>query len=466
MFMTDPRIDYLVNPFMELVDDNNFDNLKNKMHIFTGVTGQGKTHSCLHDWIPKLFKTTDLIIYSVPEDSVREDRLFDNVAFECRARFHSTNTTKTNKRLFKNIIRDLIDGYKVLVAINHQSLSSGSAGKDFGDWIVDNDVNCAVIVDEAHLWTVSCFENYKSVTGNTPSNYDAVLFKWCMNVSSVTSKIFGITATPNAEHLNRINPAPGMEFSISNKFCPKELLIGKSAWLDDCDLFEKEDAEFALQRSLNKFIRRRGFANDKQTMMIQCAPVIDSKNANPWTIKYTMEKILNYLDQNQLFDSDEPILAVMSDKDKSMYSLDGSRIVCRDGDEEIKENLRDDDHPLTFLLTVEKGKCGMDIHNLSTYFTFRWNIKKDPSGEPVIISFLQQLGRFVRLNPGVRLNEYDLTEYAKTIKDDTMKVNNLISNNSFDVYLPKTSTWEHAVNVFKEQYCSDVVQGRKWVSTL
>jgi hypothetical protein len=464
--MTDPRIDYLVNPFMDLVNRNNFDNLKNKMHIFTGVTGQGKTHSCLYNWIPKLFEKKELVIYSVPEDSVREDKLFNNVAFDCRAKFHSTKSVKTNKRLFKNVIEDLNNGYKVMLTINHQSLSGGAAGKEFGDWIVDNKINCAVIVDEAHLWTVSCFENYKNVTGNTPSNYDAVLFKWCMNISNVTSNIFGITATPNAEHLNKINPAPGMEFSIANEFCPKEYLIGKSAWLDTCDLYEKENAEYALQNALTKFINRRGLAFQKQTMMIQCAPNIDGANANPWTIEYTKEKILSYLNDNQMFDCDEPVVAIMTSEDKAMYSLNGSRFVCSDGDEEIKENLRDPDHPLTFLMTVEKGKCGMDIHNLSAYFSFRWNIKRDSNGEEIIISFLQQLGRFVRLNPGIDLEEYDLTEYARSIKDNSQSVNQLIANNSFDVYLPKTTTWNHAVNVFKQYYCSTVIQGRSWIASL
>jgi hypothetical protein len=291
-----------------------------------------------------------------------------------------------------------------------------------------------------------------------------------MKVSEITSKIFGITATPNAEHLNKINPAPGMEFSIANEFCPKELLVGRSAWLDNCELFDMSDAVFALQHALAKFTNRRGFANKKQTMMVQCAPNIDSKNANPWTIEYTKKQILDYLEQNPWFDRDEPILAVMATvngkETKVMYAINGSYIVCDDGDAEIKENLRDPDHPLTFLLTVEKGKCGMDIKNLSSYMSFRSNVKRDSSGEEIIISFLQQLGRLVRLNPGVELDDYDLTDYARSIKDNPAMINQLIANNSFDVYLPNTSTWKWATEVFTKQYCSSVVQGRSWIGTL
>jgi len=470
--MSDPRIDYLVNPFMDLVSRNNFDNLKNKMHIFTGVTGQGKTHSCVYDWIPELLcgKETQLVIYSVPEDSVREDDLFEDIAFECGAKFESTRGHKNNKRLFNKVKKEINKGNPVLLTINHASLSGGSAGQEFGEWLVQENIDCAIIIDEAHLWTVSCFENYKNVTGNTPSDYNAVLFKWCMKVSEVTSKIFGITATPNAEHLNKINPAPGMDFCIVNQFCPKELLIGRSAWLDNCELFDMSDAVFALQHALSKFTNRRGFATKKQTMMLQCAPNIDSKNANPWTIEYTKKQILNYLEQNPWFDRDEPILAVMATvngkETKAMYAINGSYIICDDGDDEIKENLRDPEHPLTFLLTVEKGKCGMDITNLSSFMSFRSNVKRDSSGEEIIISFLQQLGRLVRLNPGVELDEYDLSEYARSIKDNPALINQLIANNSFDVYLPNTSTWKCATEVFTKQYCSTVVQARSWIGTL
>ena len=108
----------------------------------------------------------------------------------------------------------------------------------------------------------------------------------------------------------------------------------------------------------------------------------------------------------------------------------------------------------------------MDIKNLSSYMSFRSNVKRDSSGEEIIISFLQQLGRLVRLNPGVELDDYDLTDYARSIKDNPAMINQLIANNSFDVYLPNTSTWKWATEVFTKQYCSSVVQGRSWIGTL
>ena len=70
----DPRIDFLVNPFIKLINKKGFSKIRETMHIFRGVTGQGKTYTCIHDWIPALLeKNVRLLVYSVPFNEIRQD---------------------------------------------------------------------------------------------------------------------------------------------------------------------------------------------------------------------------------------------------------------------------------------------------------------------------------------------------------------------------------------------------------
>ena len=157
----DPRIDYLVKPFLELVNSEKFCETRTRMHIFCGVTGQGKTYTCIHDWIPELLsKGLKLIVYSVPFNEIRQDEEFENMALNNSANIsaHVVYDFDKARRILKNK-----QSNPVILIVTNQNWT-GNRGKMFQKWIISNikTTPTAFFLDESHTWLVSCNENYRN----------------------------------------------------------------------------------------------------------------------------------------------------------------------------------------------------------------------------------------------------------------------------------------------------------------
>lgn len=457
----DPRIDYLVNPFNELINSKDFSNVRETMHIFRGVTGQGKTYTCIQDWIPALLhKGLRLIVYSVPFNEIRQDDQFEIAA----AKNNANVAYDFNKaqRLLKNK-----DANPVILIVTNQNWT-GLKGKTFQKWIISNvkSIPFGFILDEAHTWTVSCNENYRDVVGSNTPAYEAALFKDLSKLGRKTPYIFGMTATPNAEMIGTVISSPGMSFSVVNKMADKSLLISKTSWLNSIEFYEKGDEQFAFENSIHNFCKKQ--TSDKPVMMIQVC-----KEPNDWNVSKTLDHLKNYLKLDSSFDFNEKLIVVLTDKNKFVTDLDGNRE--RVNDETALDYLRDPNNSARFLIVVEKGKCGMNIHNLSSYFSFRFVDKRDTEGTYITTNFLQTAGRFVRPNASYALDsENDLTNYVHSVKYNseygkskkTRLMNELIDDNSFDICVPNTLTWIESMRIFREDYCSSTIDAREWIDSI
>lgn len=456
----DPRIDYLVNPFNDLINKKNFSNVRNTMHIFRGVTGQGKTHTCIQDWIPALLhEGVRLIVYSVPFNEIRQDD-----QFEIAAAKNSANVAygfDKAQRLLKNR-----NANPVILIVTNQNWT-GLKGKTFQKWVISNkDIPVAFILDEAHTWTVSCNENYRDVVGSNTPAYEAVLFKDLSKLARETPYIFGMTATPNAEMIGTVVSSPGMNFSVVNEMAHKNLLISKTAWLNSVEHYPKGDEQFAFENSIHNFCKKETV--DKPVMMIQVC-----KEPNEWNVSNTLEHLKEYLKLDASFDFDEKLIIVLTDKKKFVTDLEGN--TERVNDETALDYLRDPDHSARFLIVVEKGKCGMNIHNLSSYFSFRFVDKRDTEGTYITTNFLQTAGRFVRPNASYALDsQSDLTSFVRSVKNSSEYtksnkiriLNELVDGNSFDICVPNTDTWIESMRIFREDYCSSAIDAREWIESV
>lgn len=457
----DPRIDFLVNPFIKLINKKGFSKTRETMHIFRGVTGQGKTYTCIHDWIPALLeKNVRLLVYSVPFNEIRQDEQFEIAA----AKYGSMVAYDFGKatRLLKNKEVD-----SVILVVTNQNWT-GFKGKNFQKWLITNieSIPTAFILDESHTWTVSCDENYKKVTGNNTPSYDAVLFKQLTKLSRVTPYIFGMTATPNAEMIGTVITSDGMDYIIVNEMAHKSLLISKTAWLNSISFYEKGDEQFAFENFLHNFCKKETV--DKPVMMIQAC-----QERSEWNASNTLEHLKAYLDLDGCFDSDEKLIVVLTDKKKFVTDLEGN--IEKVNDETALDYLRDPEHPARFLIVVEKGKCGMNVHNLSSYFSFRFTDKKDGEGTIITTNFLQTAGRFVRPNASYALDSNsDLTNFVYSVKNSSQYtksqkariLNELIDGNSFDICVPNTDTWVESMRIFREDYCSSTIDAREWIESV
>jgi len=458
----DPRVDYLVNPFNNLINKKKFSDVRKTMHIFRGVTGQGKTYTCIHDWIPRLLeKNVRLIVYSVPFNEIRQDDEFETAAAKYGANvvynFHKAQRFLKNK-----------NGNPVILIVTNQNWT-GEKGKNFQKWVVSNieSIPTAFILDEAHTWTVSCQPNYRAVTGNNTPSYEAILFKQLSKLSRVTPYMFGMTATPNAEMIGTVLTATGMTFEIVNEMADKSLLISKTAWLNTIEHYKRGAEQYAFENFTSKFLGK--VSDDKPVMMIHVC-----REPNLWNVENTLAHLKSYLKLvDAAIDTDEKTIVVLTDKRKFITDLDGNEE--RVNDEKALDYLRDPEHPARFLIVVEKGKCGMNVSNLASYFSFRFVDRKDMEGTFIITNFLQTAGRFVRPNASYALDSNnDLTSYVLSIKNnaeytDSQKkriLDELISVNSFDICVPDTETWRESMTIFSRDYCSSVIDARWWVDVV
>ena len=462
----DPRIDYLVKPFMKLVNQKEFSNKRNTMHILRGVTGQGKTHTCIHDWIPTLLsKGIRLMVYSVPMNEIRQDDEFEIASLEYDVRpFVVRDEFDKAQHFLENTKHPII-----FITTNQNW--TGDKGRLFQDWAIDNLGNnkIAFFLDEAHTWLVSCHPNYRTVVGSSTPTYEAILFKQLSKLTEVTPYVFGITATPNSEMLGDIEPAPGMKFEIVNEMADKKLLISRTAWLNRLDHYEKGEEEFAFQQTIDDFMRKE--SENKPVMMIHVC-----REPNEWDVDNTLEYLKNYLEISGPFDKsqNQKLIVVLTDKKKFVTDINGNREALND--QTALKYLRDPKHPARFLIVVEKGKCGMNVQNLSSYFSFRFIDRKDLEGLYITTSFLQTAGRFVRPNVSKNYldNNNDLTNFIRSVKEDTNYtktqkksiIDNVINTNSFDIHVPKTETWVESMRIFREDYCSSTRDARKWVKSI
>lgn len=457
----DPRIDYLVNPFNDLINKKDFSNVRNIMHIFRGVTGQGKTYTCIQDWIPALLhKGLRLIVYSVPFNEIRQDE-----QFEIAAAKNSANVAydlDKAQRLLKNK-----NANPVILIVTNQNWT-GRKGRTFQKWLISNieSIPTSFILDESHTWTVSCNENYRDVVGSNTPEYEAALFKDLSKLARKTPYIFGMTATPNAEMVGTVITGPGMNFLVVNEMAHKSLLISKTGWLNSMQFYQKGGEKFAFENSIYNFCKKE--TSDKPVMLIQVC-----KEPNEWNVSKTIDHLKNYLKDVGPFDSDEKLIVVLTSEKKFVTDLDGN--TEKVDDETALDYLRDPGHSARFLIVVEKGKCGMNIHNLSSYFSFRFVDKRDTKGTFITTNFLQIAGRLVRPNASYALDsENDLTSFVRSVKTGSeytksakkRTLNKLIDGNSFDICVPNTDTWIESMRIFREDYCSSVIDAREWIDSI
>lgn len=467
--------EYLTVPFLELINRDDFYMMKNEMKIITGVTGQGKTYHTAKTFIPYMYehKGLEFFVVSVPQTEILDKEIFEDVAYSNGMIYVNNNPSEA--------MRHSKAGRKVLLTTTHQSFVV-SGGAPLVDFLENSGVKFSVFIDEAHTWLVSDAENYKQVMGHGGGSsqiYEGKLFKALERLSKVTPYIFGLTATPNREQNQVIDTIGSMTFRVINKFPTTDLLIGRTAWRNETQWLKGNRGEqknhfvenmLLFEKSIEKLFRQEWNTDIKKTMMICCA---NADDRHGYTLSRIKNHLENFLSSHNLASDNEFIYAVMvSEGNKEIptgiYSVNGSRICV--SEDSIKERLIDPKDPLRIVLVVQKGKMGMNINNLKTLVSFRWQDKRvgyAKDSEELIEFAVQVLGRLVRLNPTIPFKNfveqygYSLNEYVKGLSyEEKIK---LIQANSFDILIPYTKMWRSASDRFTEQYVSTVQQAQEWL---
>jgi len=344
-------------------------------------------------------------------------------------------------------------------------------------------------VDESHSWMISHIDNYRNVMGSNTPKYEGGLFKMLSKLAERTPYIFGLTATPNAEQINKVPVIGCMKFEVINDYPKLKETIGRSGWIGAVTRYElghKLDSEnnntggifyAAVELHLEK-----SYKYGKRTMMIK------TERANG-ALMWTMDAIQNSLkywakDGNSEYlgnsEHKSDVIAVMTHSFKGFINF----IPCGFGtkiehttrtEDEIKEALSDPNHNCQILLVVEKGDMGMNIHNLKTIFSFRKTDKEMTTlydKEPITENAIQTVGRAMRINTGVSNEEftdkwgYDLTDYVKKGLKSDDEVEALLELNSLDLYVPDNEMWNASIEAIREDLCPSKEMASAWINQI
>ena len=142
-------------------------------------------------------------------------------------------------------------------------------------------------------------------------------------------------------------------------------------------------------------------------------------------------------------------------------------------EQEVKNALANPEHACQILIVIEKGKMGMNIHNLKTYMSFRKTDKEMSSkydNKPITETAKQIVGRFMRIWTGmtnekfVKEYGYDLTEYVKNLDEDGLK--SLFKLNSYYLYVPNNEMWRAAIKMIKKDLSPSIETANAWVKQI
>jgi hypothetical protein len=467
---------YLINPFMKEVNHTGFPTSNNVFKMIIGTTGLGKTYTTFNTFIPYLFdeKDLDVILFTYPLTEVYNEE--DAFAVELQTK-NKIKVVDSEGDLTK--VPFLVsNGFKVFIPVTHQKLIN-SSNKFFIDNLVQQGLKVGWFVDEPHTW-LACSDkgNYKDSVGSHNILYNASLYKEVSKISAISPYVFGTTATPTAEHQYLIEPFGDMKFKIINTYPTTQEMISRAGWFGGEQYFDINNENETLY-VFNNFVDRHMEKNElfgKRVMMIQCG----RSNSK---IGYTVEEILDLLKQNLSNSSNltNNQIAVLTHDFKGYVSFKKTnfnnntyQVIYEDVDEQqVIRDLNNPNHPSKFVLFVEKGKCGLNVHCLKSFFSFRTTDKKTSSRlneEPITNQAIQILGRMMRIWTGMSNKDfvkqwgYDLTNYVKSL--NTVQKNTLLELNSFDICVPDNDMWRATVKDVRTKFNPSKVDASSWISNL
>ena len=216
-----------------------------------------------------------------------------------------------------------------------------------------------------------------------------------------------------------------------------------------------------------------GQINTKLTALYVCG---DSRGVWGCSIDEVRETIAKYLVNDCGYQESNKMIATMvedSSGGNTIWTLDGYPAEKHVENSVLMSRLHDEYDPLRFLLVINRGRSGINVHNLTAGVICRI---RDPKEVRTPIP-IQIFGRMVRLNPGtgdIVRKEYinNLDNYLKYYSQDynvdietvieTIKISNV-----FDIWHPTNGkakrTWEESLIEFQNDYVNTTKEGFEYI---
>ena len=361
-----------------------------------------------------------------------------------------------------------------------------------------------LVIEEAHQFIGAADPGSESYVINFgySSEYTAETWQRIKKWRDVNPRIIGFTATPTEHHKGHSSLSD--QFRVCGELAEKKVILPSQAWMSKAHpysftkyqgqssvepaihqsidlLFEREEKLIKLkyyplerEEQLSSTYRRPDKderINTKLTAMYVCG---DSRGVWGCSIDEVRETIAKYLISDCGFGESEPMIATMvedSSGGNTVWTLDGAKEKVTNS--ELMERLHAEHNPLRFLLVINRGRSGINVHNLTAQVICRI---RDPKEVRTPIP-IQIFGRMVRLNAGTgdlvrkkymnNLDNYlkyyteDYDVDAKTVVE-TIKIANV-----FDIWHPTNGkakrTWEESLIEFQRDYVNSAEDGYEYL---
>ena len=344
--------------------------------------------------------------------------------------------------------------------------------------------NSVLIIEEAHQF-IGCADAGRDayiVNFGYSSEYTAETWQRIEKWRDINPRILGFTATPTEHHVG--NPGLSDQFEVHGKLAPLEDILPSQAWLNPPKSysFTKTQGESSIKPAVwqsidevfdreNKLHKLKNFdinINPKLSALYICG---DARGIWGCSIHETRKIIADYLLSEGFGEESDKMIATMvenSSGGNTLWGLDGSKEQVETADE-VFTRLQDPNDPVRFLLVINRGRSGINVHNLTAAVICRI---RDPREIRTPIP-IQIFGRLNRLNPGtgsIVRDKYinNLDNYLRYYPEDYgVDIDTVIEtikiSNTFDIWHPSNDkakrTWEESLVEFEKDYVNTYQKG-------
>ena len=499
--------------------------------IITSPTGVGKSFiqdTFLRDYISKYHSNVDIILRLSPTRDVAYDGVYSGLyngwkGYGCK----TASDFRKDGGLLNLIKQDLELKQKLCISLTHGSFLSAT-GKTtvkkedqdaLVEWFVENQDRIFLVIEEAHKY-LACpcagGESARFVFGNAgTAPYFASMPNAIKEWVKTNPRVIAFTATPSVaqnktygiyvdpvtgeEELKLVEENPDLDFEyrfdVVNCF-PDTLedLLPIQAWLKPSSNYtfykgEPERISYRLRQSVDQLLEKEraletlkqqdNNINSKRVWL----GVFGNTKGGAWSSSPNLAKQFLIEHLKELGLTNDFYIATMTEKGGYTYDLKGNES-SKYSEKELTAKLNDPHDPVRFLLCINKGTAGLNVHRFGALFVARVkNIIFDRVENP-----LQTFGRMVRIATGTDV--YSKSDYNNDLRVYIHKyhkeygvpldviVETLKVANTFNITYPvgvqervkknfyPRDIWGTAMSVFEERYCNSATDGEKFLDDI
>lgn len=331
-------------------------------------------------------------------------------------------------------------------------------------------------IEEAHQF-IGCGDEgsnpYMKIFGYH-TDYTASTMKKIDDWRKINGRVIGFTATPTMHHKG--DETLSDKFQICNNLATLNEILPVQAWINETKEFPyvknqgRNSIQNSIEESIDILFEREAklfdlSKKDKNIIPKLSGLFIAGDRRGVWgcPIDEVRDIISNYLLSVGYCESEKMIATMVEDSSGGIgvYNLKGEFERIRESSE-LFDRLQDPEDPVRFLIVINRGRSGINVHNFNTCVVCRI---RDPKEVRTPIP-IQIFGRMVRINTGTgniirkkysnNLIEYlDQYPHDYNVNVDTV-INSIKIANIFDIWYPENPkakrTWKDSLEEFKEIY--------------